>query len=897
MKTFSLVVTAATLSCGSYAFAEVIASYDFTTPAGAPFSQNEVTAEANGDDSFEVDISDANVLAGGFTSGEGVDPIVRRSSGTLFASETSGISDGTDNNIGGAVTAGDYFGFTVTANSGFTLNLTSFEFVIARENNGTQDYAVRSSVDNFATNIVFEDQVSFVTPMLQSIDLSAPEFQGLPSIELRIYFDDRLSNTSNSSGVFIDDVVLNGIASEPFDQDGDGLPNDFEIANSALGYDPNVDDSASDFDGDSSTVEEELAAGTSVLLADTDGDGFFDGAETNSGTFISYDFGTNTGDTGSDPLVFDTDDDGLQDGFESGTGVFLNAGNTGSNPNLADSDLDGLNDGFEVVNIAVGYEPNVDDSATDFDADSSSVAQEVAAGTDVLLADTDGDGFFDGAESNSTVFVSYDFGTNTGDTGSNPLVADTDGDGLDDGVESGTNVFVDANNTGSNPNLADSDLDGLNDDFEVTNQEVGYNPNVNDSGSDFDNDDSTLAQEIAAGTDVLLADTDGDGFFDGAESNSGIFVSYDFVTNRGNTGTDPLVSDTDGDGLIDGLESGTGIFVSGNDTGTNPTTADSDGDNFNDSQELTFGGDPFVFESSLPNASFGYDAAGRDWLSAFEDDDIDGDGALGTDGFIFFGEFTGSQSVGDPFSSRAESSPLPSYLSSNEPGADFSVVTSGLAGYGSIDNPNLLDGSDEIAGFALTASGDADSVLEMIIFEVSGLEAGQIVRVGILAGIEGSADGSFDPSAVFLSGPGESLQARFDLEANPGGVNAGWMFFDITSEGSYSVLATQRFDTGGVGIGGLTFDSIVESVEAEVSDLNLVVTQNSNGQELDFTWVSRPGFTYNLLSSPTLDTAPTTWTPLVSNIPATAPSNLESISIPNDPRQFYAIEEVPEPTP
>ena len=571
-----------------------------------------------------------------------------------------------------------------------------------------------------------------------------------------------------------------------------------------------------------------------------------------------------------------------------------------------DSDSDGILDFWEITHagnltdltgLNAGPGPGADsgdfdgDGLTDLQEFDLAVTNETFPDLSPILADSDDDGFHDAAETNTGTFVSYDFATNTGDTGSHPTLNDTDSDNLLDGTESGTGSFIDATNTGSDPNVADTDLDGLNDDFEVTNNAVGYDPNVDDSASDFDGDASTLAQEIIAETDVLLADTDGDGFFDGAESNSGTFVSYDFVSNTGDTGTDPLDADTDDDGLLDGLETGTGVFVSANDTGTNPNEADIDGDGFSDSDELDFGGDPFVAESSLPNASFGYAATGGDWLTGFAANDIDGDGALGTDGFIFFGSFTGAQSTGDPYTTNVESFTLPSYLASNGPGADFTGVASGFASYGLIDDPNLLDGTDQRSGFALSSNGGIGTVVEVMTFEVSGLAAGQVVRVGMLAGVEGTGDGRWDPTEVFLSGPGGYLQARLDLEANPGSVNAGWLFFDIISEGTYSVSATRRANNGGAGIAGLTFDS----TSSASSEILLTIAQNPNRLDLDFTWPSRPGFTYNLLSSTTLDTAPTTWAPVESGITPTGPNAFLSIPQPDDPRRFYAIEEVPAP--
>src|SRR5690606_33622392 len=82
---------------------------------------------------------------------------------------------------------------------------------------------------------------------------------------------------------------------------------------------------------------------TRPTVADTDGDGINDGAETGTGTFVSA---TNTG---TNPLSTDSDNDGLSDSTETGTGTFVSASNTGSDPNEVDTDGDGVSDGAEVT--------------------------------------------------------------------------------------------------------------------------------------------------------------------------------------------------------------------------------------------------------------------------------------------------------------------------------------------------------------------------------------------------------------------------------------------------------------------------------------------------------------------------------------------------------------------
>src|SRR6185295_7121261 len=94
------------------------------------------------------------------------------------------------------------------------------------------------------------------------------------------------------------------------DSDGDGIPDDLELAN---GLDPNDPvDALLDLDGDGLTNGEELLEfGTQIRNADSDGDGLSDGEEVAAG---ADGFVTN-------PLLADTDGDGVRDGLEDQTGT------------------------------------------------------------------------------------------------------------------------------------------------------------------------------------------------------------------------------------------------------------------------------------------------------------------------------------------------------------------------------------------------------------------------------------------------------------------------------------------------------------------------------------------------------------------------------------------------
>ena len=119
------------------------------------------------------------------------------------------------------------------------------------------------------------------------------------------------------------------------DTDGDGMPDDYEIANGFNPLDPS--DAGQDADSDGLTNLQEYQLGTNPHNPDTDGDGIPDGQEVKLGT---------------NPLDPDTDHDGLTDGQEIALGT---------NPLNPDTDGDGIPDGIEV---RLGLNPLVPDATT-----------------------------------------------------------------------------------------------------------------------------------------------------------------------------------------------------------------------------------------------------------------------------------------------------------------------------------------------------------------------------------------------------------------------------------------------------------------------------------------------------------------------------------------------------
>ncbi|MGY8675497.1 MAG: DUF1501 domain-containing protein, partial [Verrucomicrobiia bacterium] len=125
-----------------------------------------------------------------------------------------------------------------------------------------------------------------------------------------------------SSWLGIDRVSLYADPNANDDADMDGLPRYVEERNGL--NDQNASDAIGDADGDGSTVQQEIAAGTHPLKPDTDGDGLLDGMESSSDPTLRDTDGDGLSDSeelavmplATDPLKIDTDNDGAPDGWE-----------------------------------------------------------------------------------------------------------------------------------------------------------------------------------------------------------------------------------------------------------------------------------------------------------------------------------------------------------------------------------------------------------------------------------------------------------------------------------------------------------------------------------------------------------------------------------------------------
>jgi len=130
----------------------------------------------------------------------------------------------------------------------------------------------------------------------------------------------------------------------------------------------------------------------------------------------------------------------------------------------------------------------------DFDGDGLKNKEELDAGTDIFVKDTDADGIPDGYEYNN---------------GLNPLSYDADQDLDGDGLSN-----IDEFKKKTNANRVDSDGDGMNDAWEIR---YKLDPTKNDASNDPDLDSLINIDEYKHHTDPRKKDTDGDGDNDGFE--------------------------------------------------------------------------------------------------------------------------------------------------------------------------------------------------------------------------------------------------------------------------------------------------------------------------------------------------------------------------------------------
>lgn len=280
------------------------------------------------------------------------------------------------------------------------------------------------------------------------------------------------------------------------DDDNDGVPD----VSDAFPLDPAESaDSDSDGVGDNSDncpatanpdqLNTDGDSNGNVCDTDDDNDHILD-ANDNCPLLANEDQADLDGDKLGDSCDDDIDGDGLTNAQEAILGTL---------PNNADTDSDGVDDKTDNCPV-VSNEDQADadndhvGDACDNDADNDGLTdeQEAALGTDPTIADTDGDTVLDGNDNCPVVSNTDQLNTDHDELG-NACDDDDDNDGLTDEVEA---------DAGSNPLVADTDGDGVND----FSDNCKLIPNHNQANTDY-------ALEIEFDVPILgdLCDDDIDG--------------------------------------------------------------------------------------------------------------------------------------------------------------------------------------------------------------------------------------------------------------------------------------------------------------------------------------------------------------------------------------------------
>ena len=141
---------------------------------------------------------DPNIAVSGVSRGSALTTTIGVYSNTFAAKNWT-----TNNSIG----LNDYFEFTLTPNACYRINFSQFSFVASKPTlEGPQNFAVRSSIDNYTSNI------GTVTATGATINLSGTAYQNIISaITFRVY---GWNNTNSFSGVWgIDNFSFTGTVS------------------------------------------------------------------------------------------------------------------------------------------------------------------------------------------------------------------------------------------------------------------------------------------------------------------------------------------------------------------------------------------------------------------------------------------------------------------------------------------------------------------------------------------------------------------------------------------------------------------------------------------------------------------------------------------------------------
>lgn len=180
-----VVLSAALLGLTQAAQAQTLGQYSFTNSTGSEVA-------------FPADAQPTNATLSVMSRGTGVTP---SGAGGAFAAIDWSTT---------ALDAADYFSFSVTPSAGYTLRLDSLRLDERRSGTGVRDWAIRSSLDNFAANITAVNVPDNTDTRNNTLVTLPAAFAALnSSVEFRIYG----YNAEAAAGTWrIDDVRILGAA-------------------------------------------------------------------------------------------------------------------------------------------------------------------------------------------------------------------------------------------------------------------------------------------------------------------------------------------------------------------------------------------------------------------------------------------------------------------------------------------------------------------------------------------------------------------------------------------------------------------------------------------------------------------------------------------------------------
>jgi uncharacterized protein (DUF1800 family) len=475
-------------------------------------------------------------------------------------------------------------------------------------------------------------------------EVNAADLGWMPSEPMVLELE-RIGGTP-SSWLGIDRVSLYADPNANDDADMDGLPRYVEERNGL--NDQNASDAIGDADGDGSTVQQEIAAGTHPLKPDTDGDGLLDGMESSSDPTLRDTDGDGLSDSeelavmplATDPRKIDTDNDGAPDGWEVrlGSDPWLSSSLPPSFPGIIGINFVSAQDRNRDEDIPAhryaGVVPQINwNNTIELTQLGVGASSPMRMGSNVDLASPLPAVLANAAGQATGIGITFEYNRcwTTDNRGTpnqsllNGYLQSRGGDPARLVVNNlpfnSYHVFVYAGSDFIGPTAMVS----VNGD---TNNGVTFRPTAvqphrefirarnsttnrtyrgnyvmfkNLTGSSVTIDVTRINSGSGlCGVQIVDANADGDadglpdwwelahGFNPGQGGDAVLNPDQDGLDNAAELlrGTDPNRADTDGDGLTDEIETGTGFYVAASNSGTNPLWADSDGDGLSDGDEL-----------------------------------------------------------------------------------------------------------------------------------------------------------------------------------------------------------------------------------------------------------------------------------------------------------------------